>query len=1242
MQSALWAVCAALLLACLPGFVGASEGAGLFSAYKEDAESRPLSRGLLGEAAGGAGDLELHGGGLALSGEASSEELRSRVAEVDLGQLESARLGIEGRRLARLGLNLFPDAAFEAVLERSAPTTSGYTLAGRLAGDPLSTVALAVNGEWVAGTVWSPHGRYVIRPLGGGVAEVRQVDPSSQGRCGLGVEPKDLAPQRDASRKSGGARAGQAPPQASTVADAFPPDDGSEIDLLVVYPPFARRSAGGHLAMRALIDSDVALTNEMYRASGAAQRINLVGAVELRRRLAAEQNRNMYDFIDHLLDGSDGYMDEAHELRDAYAADLVLAHWGHLAGTGRGLTIGVVGGIALLMDNLSGNYEREAFVVANSWAFAHELGHAMGLRHERAHDPANTPFPYSHGYVVPDSSPELPPERGGLGMQTIMAAIRYKPIDIPRFSNPNLRYPDESGVAIGIAGDAPSDSADGPADAVRSLNETRRVVANFRPSTSRCRYELSPPDSLPASGGKFRIGVKAGSSCPWSAWSNDGHVSVLDGASGVGDGEVVFRVSANESWERDVAVFVAGEAYLAEQATDRERRVPPPVCERPSGIRAAITAAAGKETCGEVMASDLASIRVLDLGSKLKNEEGNLPIGSLDGLAGLVSLDLSGNYDRLMALEPDLFDGLTKLNALDLEDNHLRALSADAFDGVPNLVTLNLADNPRLTTLEPGAFRGLANMETLILNEIALTELKAGTFDGLSNLRTLALRNLLLTKVEPDAFRGLPNLFNLWIVNDSSGHPDLSLQTPLAALEPGMFNGLANLNYLILAGLQELETLPLGLFDGLDRLSSLSLSANMLKALEPGVFDRLDKLEQLSVSENELQSLELGVFDGLGELKQLYLNKNQLRSLESGVFDSLSKLQGLSLFDNQLRSLELGVFDGLSKLQWLRLSGNQLKSLQPEVFDSLSRLEFLYLENNRLEALPPNLFNGQRWQMNTIDLGSNQLDDLDPRLLRDLPNLERLMLRDNRFAKLRPGLFEGLRSLRLLDLSGNPGTPFAISPEFVRLPGRGAGLGRAPELALQVVEGAPFDMRISLSVSGGTLSAGEVVIQTGMVRGPTFSVAPQGDGPVTLTAAMPQPPSCRKFWLTASSAGMRGLIKPKVLPFILYGLPDQTLALDDAIRFDLPSVFSNLAKGTTFAVELNNPAVVEATIREGLLIVAAAEGGETIVTVTAMGPEGRRETRHFTVMVKQSIRSRWGGWRSVLLKPPPSKDSDES
>ena len=104
------------------------------------------------------------------------------------------------------------------------------------------------------------------------------------------------------------------------------------------------------------------------------------------------------------------------------------------------------------------------------------------------------------------------------------------------------------------------------------------------------------------------------------------------------------------------------------------------------------------------------------------------------------------------------------------------------------------------------------------------------------------------------------------------------------------------------------------------------------------------------------------------------------------------------------------------------------------------------------------------------------------------------------------------------------------------------------------------------------------------------------------------------------------------------------MALGGAVRFDLPTAFPNFGAGASYAVESSHPAAFEVLIREGLLIVSAAAGGETILTVTATGSDGRRETRRFAVKapVVPLARSRWGGWRSVLLKPPSSADGDES
>ena len=200
------AFCATLLLAC-PPFVLAAADAGLFSADTEAVTLRPPAPGLLhGSAPPPIGGRERALGEAPLHGEG-----RSRIAGVDSRRLAAARAEVARGRPQRLRLNLFADADFEAVMERTAPTASGYTLAGRLEGDPLSTVVLAVNGGLVAGTVWGADGFYVIR---GGVrgASVRQLDPSRKEPCEGGVPPsasRGASPAPEAGAPAAG-RAGAA------------------------------------------------------------------------------------------------------------------------------------------------------------------------------------------------------------------------------------------------------------------------------------------------------------------------------------------------------------------------------------------------------------------------------------------------------------------------------------------------------------------------------------------------------------------------------------------------------------------------------------------------------------------------------------------------------------------------------------------------------------------------------------------------------------------------------------------------------------------------------------------------------------------------------------------------------------------------------------------------------------------------------------------------------------------------
>ena len=93
--------------------------------------------------------------------------LRQRLVEIDLALLDTIHeavdtAGVESGTSA-LTLNLFPDAAFSAVVTTVEATYSGgYALSGQLDGEPLSAFTLVVNDDVVAGSALTLEGSYQI------------------------------------------------------------------------------------------------------------------------------------------------------------------------------------------------------------------------------------------------------------------------------------------------------------------------------------------------------------------------------------------------------------------------------------------------------------------------------------------------------------------------------------------------------------------------------------------------------------------------------------------------------------------------------------------------------------------------------------------------------------------------------------------------------------------------------------------------------------------------------------------------------------------------------------------------------------------------------------------------------------------------------------------------------------------------------------------------------------------------
>ena len=275
----------------------------------------------------------------------------------------------------------------------------------------------------------------------------------------------------------------------------------------------------------------------------------------------------------------------------------------------------------------------------------------------------------------------------------------------------------------------------------------------------------------------------------------------------------------------------------------------------------------------------------------------------------------------------------------------------------------------------------------------------------------------------------------------------------------------------------------------------------------------------LNLEDAGLSSLRAGDFSGLTGLQSLYLGYNQLTALPADIFSGLANLGGLRLTKNKLQALPNGVFTGLVNLDVLDLEYNELQTLPVGAFGGLNLL-FLGLEANQFQSLPVGVFDSLSVSL-ALDLSDNKLETLPAGLFAGLGTLSSLDLENNQLETLPAGVFAGLTSLRALKLDGNPGADFTFTMTVTRVPGRNS-------VVVTVPQGAPFDMRTSISATGGTLPPGvsSVTVSVGHTTSDEIAVVPLEGTTVSLGAAPPvpsEPPSpgsnTRRFTGIASAVG---------------------------------------------------------------------------------------------------------------------------
>ncbi len=287
-------------------------------------------------------------------------------------------------------LDLFADATYTAVIDQVSTNVNGtVTVRGRIVDSPFGYVIISTTAGRSLGFIEVPENgkHYLI-----------QQDAHAPTHMLMDVDPKSLEKLDDAPSPIAPGPA----PDSTTTASHFEKADGpTDLDIMIVYTPAARVWAdefGGGIAnvvAQAMAFSQLVLDN-----SNCQSRVNLVYSGETDYTESGSSAMDLgyltyYDRFGHPNHGPPILMDEVHDLRDEYQADLVCLF----------ACVEDVGGVGWLLTYPLGDPE-SAFCLVRvqqaAWTYTqiHETGHNMGCHHhkQQLREPGPGLFPDSAGW----------------------------------------------------------------------------------------------------------------------------------------------------------------------------------------------------------------------------------------------------------------------------------------------------------------------------------------------------------------------------------------------------------------------------------------------------------------------------------------------------------------------------------------------------------------------------------------------------------------------------------------------------------------------------------------------------------------------------------------------------------------------------------------------------------------------------------------------------------------------------
>lgn len=366
-----------------------------------------------------------------------ADQLLPTGSDQSLDRAQRSRL-----REGRVTLRLFDDVSID--LTRSSVEEGfdgGVVWTGSTAGGDFGI--LVIHNNRISGTVQAGRRHFLIDSVvGGSTHRVREIDTEAYPRDLHVTPPSRNKPAKSSIREP-------APAPTTTV---------SYVTLMVAITAKARAKLGTTFADK--IKVDVALVNQGLTNSRVPMRLRLVGITGVQaaydERAAASASQPLYD----ITSGTSYNFAALRATRTSLAADLVTMY------ADRPEYCGIAW---VNYPWLNGDY---GFSVINSacqggLTLAHELGHNMGLFHDRYVEAAAPDSLYNFGYVNIAGA-----FRTIMSYSNQCADAGISCTRITFFSNPRVTY---AGFPVGIAAGQP-----GAADATRLLKTNGPGVAAFR------------------------------------------------------------------------------------------------------------------------------------------------------------------------------------------------------------------------------------------------------------------------------------------------------------------------------------------------------------------------------------------------------------------------------------------------------------------------------------------------------------------------------------------------------------------------------------------------------------------------------------------------------------------------------------------------------------------------------------------------------------------------------------------